>query len=184
LYCLSFCLLVIVLSVLLSFGYCIVCPSVFWLLYCLSFCLLVIILSVLLSFGYCIVCPVFWLLYCLSFSLLVIVLSVLLSFGHCIVCLSSTTSIWLPLWYYKRLVQYLKLEKKKIYLHINSLLLFQTNGEKTKNKKYHTVGIFPKSNRKIVERDKIDTPSTQIHDRSLSWLGTGISLQYKVTGLS
>ena len=69
-------------------------------------------------------------------------------------------------------------------MHINSLLLFQTNGEKTKNKKYHTVGIFPKSNRKIVERDKIDTPSTQIHDRSLSWLGTGISLQYKVTGLS
>ena len=26
-----------------------------------------------------------------------------------------------------------------------------------KNKKYHTVGIVPKSNIKIVERDKIDT---------------------------
>jgi hypothetical protein len=34
-------LLVIVLSVLLSFGHCIVCPSVFWSLYCLSFFLLV-----------------------------------------------------------------------------------------------------------------------------------------------
>jgi hypothetical protein len=41
----DFCLLVIVLSVLLSFGHCIVCPSVFWSLYCLPFCLLVIVLS-------------------------------------------------------------------------------------------------------------------------------------------
>jgi hypothetical protein len=46
LYCLSFFLLVIVLSVLLSFGHCIVCPSFFWSLYCLSICLLVIELSV------------------------------------------------------------------------------------------------------------------------------------------
>ena len=34
--------------------------------------------------------------------------------------------------------------------------------------KYHTVGTGPKSNRKIVERGKIDNPNTQIHDRSLS----------------
>jgi len=33
-----------------------------------------------------------------------------------------------------------------------------------------------KFNRKIVERDKIDTV-TQIHDRSLSWLGTGTSIK-------
>jgi hypothetical protein len=33
-----------------------------------------------------------------------------------------------------------------------------------KNKKYYTVGIVPKSHRKIVERGKIDTPITQIHD--------------------
>jgi hypothetical protein len=46
LYGLSFCLLAIVLSVLLSFGHCIVCPSVFWPLYGLSFCLLAIVLSV------------------------------------------------------------------------------------------------------------------------------------------
>jgi len=39
---------------------------------------------------------------------------------------------------------------------------------KMKNKKYHTVGTVPKSNRKIVERGKVYTPNTQIHDRSLS----------------
>ena len=43
-------LLAIVLSVLLSFGHCVVCPSVFWPLCCLSFCLLAIVLSVLLRF--------------------------------------------------------------------------------------------------------------------------------------
>jgi hypothetical protein len=40
--------LTIVLSVLLSFDHCVVCPSVFWPLCCLSFCLLTIVLSVLL----------------------------------------------------------------------------------------------------------------------------------------
>jgi hypothetical protein len=33
--------------------------------------------------------------------------------------------------------------------------------------------IIPKSNGKIVKRGRIDTPNTQIHDRSRSWLGTG-----------
>jgi hypothetical protein len=37
---------------------------------------------------------------------------------------------------------------------------------KLKNKKFHIVGTVPKSNIKIVERDKMDTPNTQIHDRS------------------
>ena len=32
-----------------------------------------------------------------------------------------------------------------------------------KNKKYHTVETVSKSNRNIIERDKIDTLSTQIH---------------------
>ena len=49
---------------------------------------------------------------------------------------------------------------------------------KTKNKKkYHTVGTVPNSNRKIVERGTTDTPNRQLHDRSLSWLGTGISIK-------
>jgi hypothetical protein len=42
-----------------------------------------------------------------------------------------------------------------------------------KTKKYHNVGTFPKSNRKIVERSKINSPNTQIDDLSLSCLGTG-----------
>ena len=39
-------------------------------------------------------------------------------------------------------------------------------------KKYHIVGTVLKSNRKMVERGKIDTPNTQIYDRSISWHGT------------
>jgi hypothetical protein len=39
--------LALVLSVLLSFGPCVVCSSVFWPLCCLFFCLLAIVLSVL-----------------------------------------------------------------------------------------------------------------------------------------
>ena len=43
------------------------------------------------------------------------------------------------------------------------------------NKKYHTVRTVLKSNKKIVERGRIDTPKTQMHDHSLSWLGAGTS---------
>jgi hypothetical protein len=46
---------------------------------------------------------------------------------------------------------------------------------KNKNKK-QIVGIVQKLNGKIIERDKIDTPNTQIYDRSLSWLGTDTSI--------
>jgi len=44
---------------------------------------------------------------------------------------------------------------------------------KMKNKKYNSVGTTLKSNIKIIERGKIDTPNTEIHARSLSWLSTG-----------
>jgi Flp pilus assembly protein TadB len=71
--CLFFCLLVIVLSIILSFGHCVVYSSVFWSLCCLFFCILVIVLSILLSFGHCVVYySVFWSLCCLLFCLLVI----------------------------------------------------------------------------------------------------------------
>ena len=40
-----------------------------------------------------------------------------------------------------------------------------------------SVGTFPKSNIKIVEIGKIDTPSTQIHGRSLSLLSIGTSIK-------
>ena len=39
---------------------------------------------------------------------------------------------------------------------------------KKKIQKLHVVGTFLKSDRKIIERDKIDTPYTQKHDLSLS----------------
>ena len=46
-----------------------------------------------------------------------------------------------------------------------------------KIKTCHTVETVPKSNIKIVKRCKIDTPNLQIHDRSLSWLGTGTAIK-------
>jgi len=46
-----------------------------------------------------------------------------------------------------------------------------------KKKKYHTVRTIQKSNLKIVERGKNETPNKQIHDYSLSWLGTGTSIK-------
>ena len=50
------------------------------------------------------------------------------------------------------------------------------------SKKKHTVKTDPKSNTKIVERGKIDTSYTNIHDLSLSWFGTGTSINI-VAGL-
>ena len=47
---------------------------------------------------------------------------------------------------------------------------------KIKNKKYHTIRTILKSKVKIIERGTIYTPNTQIHDLSLSWLGTGTSI--------
>jgi hypothetical protein len=46
-----------------------------------------------------------------------------------------------------------------------------------KNKKYHAIGTIPTSNNRIVERNKIDTTNTQIHNRSHSWLGTGTAIK-------
>jgi hypothetical protein len=67
-------ILVVVLSVHVSFGRYIACPCFFWSLYSLSMFLLVVVLSVDVSFGRCIACPCyFWSLYCLSMFLLVVV---------------------------------------------------------------------------------------------------------------
>jgi len=46
-----------------------------------------------------------------------------------------------------------------------------------KNKTFHIVGTIPKSNITMVERCQIDTPNTQIHDRSISRLVTGTSIK-------
>ena len=44
-----------------------------------------------------------------------------------------------------------------------------------KNKKYHFVGTVPKSDRKIVERGKIEIP--KIYGRSLSWQNTDTAIK-------
>jgi hypothetical protein len=54
--------------------------------------------------------------------------------------------------------------------------------EKSKKTNYHTVKKVPKSNRKILERGNIDTPSKQIYDRSLPLLSTGNSIKNKLAG--
>ena len=46
---------------------------------------------------------------------------------------------------------------------------------KWQTNKYHIIGTVPKSDRKIVDRGKINTPDTIIHDRPLSMLGSGNS---------
>jgi hypothetical protein len=45
----------------------------------------------------------------------------------------------------------------------------RTVPKSNEKQKYHTVGTVPKSNIKIVERGQLDTSTTHIHDRSLSW---------------
>ena len=47
-----------------------------------------------------------------------------------------------------------------------------------KIKQYYTVGTILKSRIKIVERGKMNTPKTQIPDRSLSSLGTDTSIKH------
>ena len=49
-----------------------------------------------------------------------------------------------------------------------------------KNKKYHTVGTIPISNRKLMERGKNDTTITQIHHHLLVWLDAGILIKVGV----
>jgi hypothetical protein len=45
------------------------------------------------------------------------------------------------------------------------------------NRKHHTAGRVPKYNRKVVERDKIDTLTHNCMTLSLSCLGTGTSIK-------
>jgi hypothetical protein len=49
--------------------------------------------------------------------------------------------------------------------------------KKKQHKNTTLVGTVPKYKKKIVERGKMDTFNTQIHDRSLSWNGTGTSIK-------
>jgi len=95
--CLSFGLRILI-TLLVYFGHCIVCPSSVYGFWLHLWYLLAIVLSVLrftdsdYTFG------IFWPLYCLSFGLRILI-TPLVSFGHCIVCPSSVDGFWLHLWY-------------------------------------------------------------------------------------
>jgi uncharacterized pyridoxal phosphate-containing UPF0001 family protein len=75
--------------------------------------------------------------------------------------------------------------KNKKYHTVGTIQKYHTVGTIQKYhtvgtiQKYHTVGTIQKSNIKIVERGKIDTLNTQIHDRSVSCLGTGTSIKVR-----
>ena len=99
LYCLSFFDLRILITSLVSFGHCIVCPSSIYGFWLPLWYLLAIVLSVLLFTDFDYLFGIFWPLYCLSFFDLRILITSLVSFGHCIVCPSSIYGFWLPLWY-------------------------------------------------------------------------------------
>jgi hypothetical protein len=85
----------LVITTLVSFDHCIVCPSIygFWLP---LWYLLTIALSVLPFTASDYLFGIFWPLYCLSFHLRPVITS-LVSFDHCIVC-PSIYGLWLPLW--------------------------------------------------------------------------------------
>ena len=46
-----------------------------------------------------------------------------------------------------------------------------------KIKTYHAVGTVLKANVNMVDREKVDTHNTQIHERSHSWIDTGTSIK-------
>ena len=51
-----------------------------------------------------------------------------------------------------------------------------------KNKKYHIVGTYLKSNINIVEKVINGNPNTQMHDRSISWRVTGTLIKNPYAG--
>jgi len=64
----------------------------------------------------------------------------------------------------------------KIVKRSHVCLMFLSAINKMTNKNYYSVKTVPNSNRQLVERSKIYTSSTQIHDRLPFWLGAGTQL--------
>ena len=96
----SFFDLQILITRLVSFGHCIVCPSSIYRVWLPLWCLLTIVLSERLRFidsEYTF--SIFWPLCCLTFFDLQIMITSLLYFGHCVVWPSSIYRFWLHLWY-------------------------------------------------------------------------------------
>ena len=86
----------LLIAPLVSFGHCVICPSIYnlWLLLCY---LLVIVLSVPPFTASDCPCGIFWSLCYLSLQLQLLI-APLISFGHCVIR-PSIYSFWLPLWY-------------------------------------------------------------------------------------
>ena len=100
LYRLSYFDLCLLIIPLVSFGHCIVCPTLIYAFWLSLRYLLAIVSSVLLRlmpsdypFG------ILWPLYRLSYFDLCLLITPLVSFGHCIVCPTLICASWLPLWY-------------------------------------------------------------------------------------
>jgi hypothetical protein len=100
LYCLSFFDLCLLVTLLVSFRHCIVCPSLiysFWLHFWYLFAIVSFVLLWFIASGYTF--GIFSPLYCLSFFDLCLLVTLLVSFCHCIVCPSLIYSFWLHFWY-------------------------------------------------------------------------------------
>ena len=100
LYRLSYFYLCLLITPLVSFGQCIVCPTLILAFWFPHWYFVAIVSSVLLRFM-----PsdypfgIFWPLYRLSYFDLCLLITPLVSFGHCIVCPTLIYAFWLPLWY-------------------------------------------------------------------------------------
>ena len=99
LYRLSYFDLCLLITPLVSFGHCIVCPTLIYAFWLPLWYLLAIVWSVILQlmpsdypFGIC------WPLYRLSYFDLCLLITPLVTFDHCIVCPTSIYAFWLPLW--------------------------------------------------------------------------------------
>jgi hypothetical protein len=99
LWCLSFFDLQIMITPLVSFDHCVVCPSLIYRLWLHLWYLLIIVVSVLLWFiDFDYTFGIFWSLCCLSFDLQIMI-TPLVSFDHCGVCPTLIYRLWLLLWY-------------------------------------------------------------------------------------
>ena len=100
LYRLSYFDLCLLITTLVSFSHCIICPISIYAFWLHLWYVLAIVSSVLLqfmpsdySFGIC------WPLYCLSYFDWCLLITPFVSVGHCIVCPTSIDAFWLPLLY-------------------------------------------------------------------------------------
>ena len=90
----------LLITSLVSFDHCIVCPTLIYALWLPLWYLLALVSSVLLRFmPFDYPFGIFWPLYLLSYFDLCLLITHLVSFGHCIVCPTSIHAFWLTLWY-------------------------------------------------------------------------------------